>query len=226
MSRNLNGTSDSLSSSVSPISTFPFSVNIWFKPDTLSGGGEIDLFSCHDNGVTSNVVRLFLNGADNYRVNLGLYDGAYDFAAATGNPSTGAWQMATIVATSASNYSAFYNAGGKTTNTTANSINLAAMDRLTLGRVSFSAANFFDGLIGYGAVWNGVALSDSQVTELFTKGPLLVGSPTAYWPLTSNASPEPDDVGSNDLTVTGAAFDSDNPSLILSTATLFGAAIF
>lgn len=214
MSRSFNGTNSDLSRIGSVVTSFPFSINICFRPTALSGN-EVDLLSCHDQGVTSNVLRVFLDGLDSYRVTLGLFDGSYKFAKATGNPTTNAWQTAGVVAASSSSYSSFYNGGGKATNTTANAINLAAMNRLTIGRVSFSSANFFAGQISHCAVWS-AALTDVEM-QVLASGLLPTRvRPTAlraYWSLSGKDSPEIDIVGRNDLTVTNATVSNEEPRI-------------
>lgn len=214
MSRGFNGTSAALTRSAGLITAFPFTINVWFRPAALSGS-EVDFFCTHDQGVTGNVVRLFMDGLDSYRVTLGLFDGAYDFAKATGNPTTNAWQMATAVATSASSYACFFNGGGKATNTTPSTINLSATNRVALGRESFGTSNWFNGQLAHCAVWS-AALADAEVAVLaagLLPTKVRSASLTAYWSLSGKDSPEIDIVGRNDLTVTNATVSNEEPRI-------------
>jgi len=74
----------------------------------------------------------------------------------------------------------------------------------------------FSGLMAYATVWN-KALSSVEVASLWNSGagadPTTVasGNLVAHWPMTGNASPEPDSVGEFDLTVNGTTFSTDNP---------------
>ncbi len=229
MSRNLNGTTDDLSSSVSPITQFPFSISGWFNPDVLSGSADKCLISGHDDPSVNLAYYVGLKWDASWRATLYMFDGSFkEISAGTGGgtPSTGSWQHFAVVANSSTSYSIFYNGANKATQTTALTMTLSNLNRVRLGERSYDNTLGFDGLLAYMATWDGVALSDSQVLELYTKGPLLVGSANAYWPLTSNSSPEPDDVGSNDLTVNGATFSSSNPSITLSSQVLFAASVF
>ncbi|MEN9417118.1 MAG: hypothetical protein RI988_738 [Pseudomonadota bacterium] len=212
MSRSFNGTSAALTSNTSPITGFPFTLAVWYKPATLSGSDK-DLISLHDDPSVPIAVRLVLRSAASWKPTLYLFDGGYKEINSGGSGSTtGAWQLAVAVVNSASSYSVFYNGANKATGTTPVTMTLSNLDRLAIGKSSFGA-EYFEGLLGYAAAWNGVALSDAQVAALYTQSPLLVGTPTAVWPLISNASPEPDSVGSNTLTVTAATFSTDNPPI-------------
>lgn len=230
MSRDLNGTTDYLALAAGGlITTFPFTMSIWFKADTLATANK-ELLSFYDDPSVGSAMRLTIR-ADSipaWRISFNFFDGSYHEVFTSSAMSTGVWTNIVVVATNASSYAIFTNGGDKQTGSDATTQTLTNLDRFEMGRLAFTGDSLFDGKLAYGAFWNGVALSDADVALLSTKGPLLVGTPTSYWPLTSNTSPEPDDAagGSNDLTVSGAAFSADNPTLDLTGTILFGARVF
>jgi hypothetical protein len=216
VSRDFNGTSDYLNCSAGVLTTFPFSISVWVKPDTLDGSDR-ELFGSHDNPSVAHAVRLTTNNGDAENAQLWLFDGDYNSGVrTTTGMTTGAWQNVIAVASSTTSYSIYRDNANSATGTAATSINLSAMNRMTVGRASFAAQDYFDGKIAHLAVWNNYALTSQDRADLQTVGPMLLATqPTLYLPLTSNASPEPDDAGANDFTVNGATYSTDNPSLQL-----------
>lgn len=214
MSRDFNGTSALLSRSNGVTAAFPFSVSIWYRPTALTGTDK-DLFSTHDNPAVSIAVRLTLSSFDSWKPVLYIYDGTYKGVIATSVSTTNSWQHAAIVVTSATNYSVFRNGGSKATGTTAVSLTPANLNRITLGRASFSASDYFTGQLAHCAVWN-VALTDAEI-EVLGAGLLPTkvrsASLTAYWSLSGKDSPEIDIVGRNDLTVTNATVSNEEPRI-------------
>jgi Concanavalin A-like lectin/glucanases superfamily len=71
-----------------------------------------------------------------------------------------------------------------------------------LSRHGGSAQLWVEGDLAEHAIWSSV-LSTSQITELQSKIPGQVGSPAIWHRILGTASPEPDDVGDLDLTLTG-----------------------
>lgn len=212
MSRDFNGTSSGLARTSNVITAFPFSIAMWFNPDTLSGSDKW-LFSAHDHPGTSLAVGCALKSSESWKPTLYLFDGGYKEAFATAGPSTGAWQHAGFVATSSTSYSAYYNGGSKATATTAVSMTLSNMNRTALGKQSFAAGGYFDGKMAHVAVWN-AALADAEI-EVLAAGLLPTrvrpASLVAYWSLSGKDDPEIDIVGRNDLTITSTAASNEEP---------------
>lgn len=105
-------------------------------------------------------------------------------------------------------------------NTATNTTNIAvtgALDVLRIGE-GLGAANDFDGLIAEVAIWNS-ALSDADITSYLAGTPASSISPAnliGYWPLSSAAATQLNlglDAG-GDLSVIGASFDADHPTLL------------
>lgn len=215
MSREFNGTSAVLTRSAGIITAFPFSLSVWYRPTSLTGSNQV-LLSGHDNPSASIQYSMELDSFQSWKPTLYLYDGTYRQATAGGSgSSTDIWQHAAVVATSASNYSVFYNGANKGTGTTPVSMTLSNLNRISVGRWSPSATGFFAGQLAYAAIW-AAALADAEV-EVLAAGLLPTrvrpASLTAYWSLSGKDSPEIDIVGRNDLTVTNATVSAEEPRI-------------
>lgn len=225
MSRDFNGTSDYLDCSAGVLTTFPFSISAWVKPTTLTGSDR-EIFSSYDNPAVANALRLQTITGDSNKGNIWLYDGDYNSGARTSaGLSTGSWQNVIVIATSSTAYAVYLNNGSSGSDTVATSISLSAMNRMTVGRASFAASEYFSGKIGYLAVWNNYGLSSQDRTDLQTKSPLLLATqPTLHLAMDANQSPETDTgTGGNNFTVNGATYSTDNPTLELSAGSAFQA---
>jgi hypothetical protein len=84
------------------------------------------------------------------------------------------------------------------------------------GNLSATPGGDYLGLLAHPTVW-GTALSDTDVSNLWNGGSFVdfetiqSGSLIQHCPLTRNESPEVDDIGAFDLTVSGATYSSDEP---------------
>jgi hypothetical protein len=214
MSRSFDGINDYLQTSTPPVTTTPYSIALWFK---ASHGADYRVLASLDEGLGFDRTYMSLSSSSDTPANTpyGLVSSSVPtetFFTTTTSYSSNAWQHLLLVRAAANDHRVYLNGANKGTDTT--SITPLTPDRFSIGaRGDTSSGGWFAGLIAYAAVWD-VALSDANAISLQATTPdnVVPGDLVAYWPLTSNSSPEPDDVGSNDLTVNGATFSSDNPT--------------
>lgn len=197
-----------------PTPSVPFSMSIWIKITALGAAhtamslvdnsGFVDYFALRI-GTTGTVVaqhRTIANGSFS--------------ATSAALVTAGNWFQIGAVFASGTSRSVYVNGVNKVTDTntvgafgnTPNVIRLAAR--------TGGSPELFNGRLAYGAMWPGVALSDSDMLLLASNPPSAVqsGSLTPYYPLDTNqgTSTYPDSSSNHyDLTDNGATFDSDNP---------------
>lgn len=214
MSRDFDGTSSGLAFTGNVITAFPFSIGIWFNPDTLTGSDKW-LFSAFDNPSVSIGVGCALKASDSWKPTLYLYDGSYKEVSATTGAVTGSWQHALFVATSASSYTAYYNGGSSATSTTPVTMTLSNMNRTALGKQAFAAAGFYDGKQAHVSTWSAALNATDAAVLAAGLLPTRVRSSaiTAYWALSGKDSPEIDIVGRNDFAVTNATVSAEEPRI-------------
>ena len=86
----------------------------------------------------------------------------------------------------------------------------------SIGKVNDNSQRAFAGRIAHVAIWNRV-LTGTEITDLAAGGnPLAVAASglLRYWPLTAAAATQADEQGSgHDLTVSGATYSSDDPTV-------------
>lgn len=127
-----------------------------------------------------------------------------------------AWQHVCGVFAATSSRAVYLDGGGKGTNTGVAAT--GAPNRTSIGRLSKTTPAYYsDALIAVPAVWS-VALSDDEVALLAAGLRSTMIRPealVAFWPLYGpGAGPEWDEIGSFDLTITGAT-PADDPPLWL-----------
>jgi hypothetical protein len=201
-----------ISSSI--ITAYGWSVAFWFKPESQTTSDCV--FSLQHTGGDGLPLALIRINASNQ---LECFRRTTSNSATVAGPATtlsnGTWYHACFVETGQSSRALYVNGTAGTTDTT-DMVSWSAsqdLDWLGLACRALTPSNFFDGKIGYAAVWN-TALSGANVSSLYNGGagalPTTVGSPIAYWPLTADAT---DNVGAYDWTITGAALSSpaDDP---------------
>ncbi len=226
MSRHFDGDNDYLrvASAVfdaSTLETTPASVLIWFKRDRSAVGDEETLMCMSAGTASNNLCEIVFTTAD--RVGVRTRTSSNSHALSTVLTDTASWHMAVGVygdtstgAATTSSRSVYLDGAAASTEPTAKDPTSASTQLTFGGNEASTPTQDFQGYMAYLTVWN-KALSSSEVASLYNSGagadPLTVanGNIIAYWPLTGNESPEIDQVGAFDLTVTGTTFSSDNP---------------
>jgi hypothetical protein len=225
MSRSFNGSSDYLSTTAAPqISAFPMTLMAWVKPTTVAAdqyviggswsGSTSDYLTLHlrNDGLVTASARSTASGLSQAPLSTPSYTAdAWQFVAAefTGSGSTCTSTRAVLGTTRG------------TAQTPSIAVDFAQFNRTFVGARVYNGNNsFFSGHIAY-AAWISAIPTEGEYTSLQTQAPHLVfGSDRVhYFTLTDNESPEQDDWGDRDLTVTGATYSTDNPDISSSALT-------
>lgn len=189
----------------------PITLVIWIN--TLLGQGR-KFISLANSSDTANA---FANGLD-VSGTISNEIAAYTTATAGSNQAlssaalpASAWHHAATVFASSSSRAAYLdgvNKGTASGNFTPSGINQTI--------ISGRSGDFLFGITGqaaHAAAWSR-ALSDTEVAYLGSGGnPRAIKSVVSYWKIASGASPVPDEIGTNNLTVTGASAGTSDPSL-------------
>lgn len=209
MSRDFNGSSQYAAyTSSAPVTDAPFTIAGWFYATPT--GSDV-FFEITDSGGT-NAGRVRIEVADDGWLTAGVNSNSGS-ASAGDYVSTSQWVHVAMIVNTSSPYITVVTAGdwaGRGTSTT--QYTPVSLSRVQLGMRYYYGTpdNYYDGMLAHWAVWNS-ALSQAQIEGLHGGGssgdnPLAVQAANlvAYWPLAGDASPEPDDKGSYDLTLTGS----------------------
>jgi hypothetical protein len=197
------------------IETTPVSLAMWIKRTAISAASEEALFYNGQAGTTNHFIALGINPDNTVFCRTRTTSPANATSTATIADTTN-WHLVVGV-WAATNSRTIYVDGnaGVTETSTRDPTNTPTRFSLFSNLNNTPTA----GLNGYGAyiaVWN-VALSSSDVTSLWNGGggvdPTTIqnASLVGAWDVTGNESPEVDDIGAFDLTVTNGTFSADNP---------------
>jgi hypothetical protein len=182
------------------LTTYPCSIAIWAKPESLTALNTNDIVYCHGGG-SARYVRLGVYDTDTFA--------ALDNAASASNQEakdtsealgTAAWKL--IVGVWESNKITLYiNSATPVATLNATLDAFPTISRVALGiNGANGTTNEYDGKLAECAMWNNVALTSGNVTSLLSyyanSGHNSLPTPTAYWPLLNDTN---DDIGSNHL---------------------------
>jgi len=218
------GGSQFLRVEVAVVTAAAFTVSLLFNLTALAANSAFFWMGDKDDNTSFWAMEALTNSTVRWRATSGGSG-----SAVTGNTvSTATWHHGFAIEASATSRTIMLdgdtgNAGTDTTSKAPNGGN----DRTSLGRFDDAGpSNDLDGLIAEVAVWN-VALTTGDGVVL-SKGtsPLLMrpNNLVAYWPLTSpvaTAALEPDLVGGNGMTVTGATVGAHPHFIPASSPSLF-----
>lgn len=213
MGREGNGTDQYLRATDVPVNAFPYTISIWFKPDVASLGNNQWLVMLSD-GVTDDYTGIMLENDEGVWGVVNNSSAGNGIAKTTTNPHTGAdiWHHAVLVATNATTRKLYYDGVGSDVDIGGSVAISGTWDVTNLLR-NEDADLHFDGSVGECAIWD-TALTYLQCLDLSSgASPAAVDAANlvAHWQLKGTASPEPDRVGTLDLTVTGATDDDEPP---------------
>lgn len=225
MSRLFDGTDDRLGYTAGAIiNAAPLTFACWFKRTHSASGIEEYLMLAAAPTATNQLFELGIDATDHLT---GVSRTSAQNAATSAATITDTnWHHAVFVTASATSRFVYLDGVKSTENTSSRTPTAASITAFYIGAASANTPNLeFFGNIAYAAVWN-IAISDANVASLYNSGAgalptgVASGNLIAYWPLTSNTNPEPDDQASFDITTSGSSqlpsFSTDNP---------FGAAI-
>lgn len=219
----VSGSSQYASYAGAVVSALPFTMSVWCKTSTLTGTlVPFCLASSTDNDtiamirirgeLTDDVLELF------YRDDAATSQSVLTSGAGSGMPSA-TWTLITAVFESTTSRHIYKNGGGKVTGTTTVSGSFTP-DRTGMAAIVRAAASSLSTLeLAHVAVWN-KALSDAEVASLYVSSETGIypnevasGNCVAYWPLEGTTDPEPDDVASFDMTLSGGPTQSTGPTM-------------
>lgn len=202
------------------ITNYPFSIGCWIKPASFPG--QCMAFSFAKTGDDVNLLELYVDTATilkTYRRNAA--------ATVTSNPtptlSINTWYYAAIVSASRTSFVGYVGTTAGTVATTDLQGWSAAQnfDRVAVGALNRNAGaggiqSFFDGKLAEPAVWNGYALTSGDIASLAggaRSDTISPGSLSAWWRFhIDEGTTVSDQIGTNDLTITGATFSAgDHP---------------
>lgn len=200
-----DASSQFLGNDTAPVTAAPFTMAIWGRSDDATV--DQDAIWIGDKDVADNFWTLRFQGAvagDPLRFTVNSAAGGTSADTTTGYTAN-TWHHACAVEASATSHTIYIDGGSSAASTTSRSP--AGADRINIGRRGDSTpTNYFSGDLAEAAVWN-VALSAGDVALLAKAvSPFLV-RPEAlvfYCPIVGNYSPEIDQLGGLDMTVTGA----------------------
>lgn len=188
------------------VTNYPFTMSSWFRADDVTG--QYVLMSLGDKDSATQRVFMFINGAEDDRLQLTIQNDATSYATWTTTAYTAnAWYHACAYApdNAVGNWRVFLNAAGGQDTGSEDTLNFISADRTGIGaNVDSSVSGYMSGVIAEAAIWN-VVLTAAEIAIL-AKGysPLLVRpqSLVGYWPLIGRCSPEIDLVGGYGMTLT------------------------
>lgn len=197
------------------LTAYPITISAWVYVHSLAASRNI--FSISDTAGTSEWIRLHLLITSGVII-AGIRHISSNLEIATVNAlAINEWHHACAVFTATDNWAVYLDgdAGNKGTNATAKTF-ATGLDRTAIGLLMRSTnANPFDGLIAHVAVWTR-ALSEAEVAGLAAgDNPLAVQNAdlVGYWPLQTDADPEPDDKNNYDMTLGGADHSNTDPAV-------------
>lgn len=215
MSRSFDGSTTSLDNSGSaPVTAVPLTIVCWFKPAAV--GSQVTLVGLDTTGTGNHQFELIVNSSNQVGANTRSTTSASGLT--TGTVTNGAWNMCGAVFASATSRRAYLN--GELGSASGVNLTPSGINEIRVGKSRASSGafdQFANGLIAYCWIWS-VDLSETDLDSLYNSGsggvdPSTVQGANLVWrsDLLLNESPEPDAIGSIDLTVTAATFSSDNP---------------
>lgn len=217
MARDLeSGSSQYLEYAGAVLAAEPISVSAWIKPESAATATAVFSLGVNGGVARHTLVHTSLSTIQAASTNSG---GSGGQSTSAGTAPVGSWTQVGAMFGSSSSRKAVRNGVIATENTTA--LTISGLNRTLLGaRYNTTLGAYFDGVVAEVGVWD-VELTQAEWTAL-SKGisPLAVrpANLVAYWPLFGGSSPEPNRLGSGDMTVTGATQADHPPILYLSAA--------
>lgn len=211
-SRVFDGVDDYLQAVGAIVDNPPFTLAAWVKPANVTANHTIVGVSDIDTDTRYHNLR-FTGGTAGDPVQAISRNTSSGVSASASGFVADVWQHVAGVWTSFTDRLVYLGGTAGTTNTT--NLDPPTPDTTYVGRLSrLAPTDYAAGKIAVVAVWN-IALSGADIATL-AGGTLptsvQAANLIAYWPMMSGMSPEPDDIGTLDLTVNGTTFDSgDTP---------------
>lgn len=206
MSRDFDGSTQSLENSNAFFTGPPFSVSVWANPDQLTNSATI--WALTKVGDSNQRFRGYISGSSDKFI-FHIKDSGGSCFLTTEVATIGEWFHAGCAEAANNDHRAYFN-GNKFTST--DTCTPTGLDQTQIG-VSLNADDF-DGKIGHLAFWN-VALTDSEFLSLaagVSPRKIRIGNLTNYIPI-NGQSPELDVVGGLNMTLINAPLKDEEPPI-------------
>lgn len=216
MSRLFNGSSDVCFVAAVAVNSYPATVSLWFKRN-IAPGGPLSMFNLADTAASNNYVDNWINGASGGDPISGTVrtSGLATTMVAGAATTINTWQNLICVYNSSTDRTVYFN-NGSSANSTTERAWPSGIDSMSIGALKTNVTGqWFSGRLAHVAVWN-TALDATARTSLQTLTPNQVASASlqGYWAMTENQAMLIDSsANANHMTITGATFDADNPTL-------------
>lgn len=217
MARNFPGTTSDylINTTITPLS-YPFTLACWaWNDEDVNLAGLIMI----SNPTNVESAWLTLDDFGNDVVANSTDTGGLGSSAdSTGNYPVGSWFHAAGTWVAINERNAFMNGANKGTNTVSRDIDEETLDTVTLGvRNTTAISNDLNGRMAEVGIWDD-ELTDAEIASLGAGVCPLMIRPDAlvhYWPLFGRASPEPDWIRGNHLTINGTVAKEEHPPRII-----------
>lgn len=217
-SRLFNGTNESLGSGTAIVSDYPLTVSAWFRADQLATtkGDEMAIFSINH---TSDTLEFF-----NFRIDdsnsqnrlqiVAVNDAQSENALTTNEITANTWHHAFGVWASSTSRTVILDGDVSSKGTNTNTVDFPTLNNTNIGKLAAPGDNFdfFDGRIAEIPAWD-VSLADNEATSLSNGVSLYRIRPVDlihHWPLYGRNSPEPDFIGTVDMTLENSPSQADH----------------
>lgn len=223
MSRNfVSASSQYLELASAVVTAAPFTFAAWVRAAHGTGNNRA-IFSLSNSASDVQFFQLMLTAGEFVDAVVSDGVGAIDTTTAVQAPNNQWCHVACVYASNISR-SVYLNGGNKVS--TINDRTPLSVNRTAIGRLTKATpSRFFQGNIGFAALWNGV-VSDADIARLAAGSDPRDVRPDLLlplWELSSGANPEPDTwKGVYPLVVNGATFTSDAPPVFSRAAALTG----
>jgi hypothetical protein len=216
MSWLFNANTERLDLASAPATDHPLTIACWFSADSLAGTSEWYLVDLNDGAATNSRAILINNGTAN---NLAIQGRCIDSTTSGPTNATAVDTWYHVVYRCISATSRYVYVNGSISSQSTSSKAPATPNHVRIGNV-VGANDAFMGRIAHVAIWS-VDIGDAAAQALGAGGNPL-DFPTgleAYWPMnTSEAAPTDASGNGYTLTVTGATYDADNPTVDAATS--------
>jgi len=212
MSREFSGTGQYLGRTASvPVTGYPYTLAGWIYGDANDGKGLIGLKVDNNDFVALYATQV--TGSTN-AIRFGHFSGTWNEFTSTDTWNENTWSHVAVIVTNATSRRIVVNGDWASSVTDTDSSSPGTFAEVYLAIDNPANGQTFAGRLDYWGVWAS-ALSQANVEALagpFSGDaqsgngahPLAVGTAVAFWELAGTASPEPDDAGDYDLTLTGS----------------------
>lgn len=211
MARSFTAGSSQHMANANAIASPPFSVSLWFNPLATTGITR-GLFKIGVGNNNNNFWGLFIDATEHLVARSRTSTQADSTSAGTVNAS--AWNHCVGLYGSSTNRQCYLNGTAATADTTSKAP--AGADATEIGRLG-AGINYATGYIAEVGVWSGTltAADIAQLNHGFSPRLVRPDILVAFWPLMGRNSPEIDQWGKFDMTLTNAPPQAGHPRIIL-----------